>query len=213
MERVIDQCVAILDDHMDHIENLLQLNYEVGGTVKLHDKSFKVTLKGELDHPSIFNAEIHPFRSEDKIIDWHTHYNDIPNIDQLPPGAPRAIPSDTDIISVIRGSVWHKHPCVSVVVSRWGYFFMTVPTRMIRCLGKHSHKEVEEICDHKIREKIGKGAYQFFYDHAEEPLEDRVEKYIQCVEKIYNTSDKDYGLYCRMVFRDLSPKPVACVVM
>lgn len=212
MERVTDQCIDILDANTSYIKKILQLSYEVGGTVDLKDKCFQLTLKGDLKHPSIFNAEIHPFLPTEKIIDWHTHYNEIPSVDGLPPDAPRMIPSDTDILTVIRASIWHKHPCVSVVISKWGYFFMTVPTRMIQCLSKLSDEELEEVCSNGIREKLSKGAYRFFYDHSEHPIEDRVEKYIDCVKDIYKKSEKGYGLYCRMVFRNLTSKPSQCIL-
>jgi hypothetical protein len=212
MERVTDQCIEILDSQLSQIRKLLQLEYEVGGTITLSDKYFQVTLKGDLDHPSIYNAEIHPFLSEHKVIDWHTHYNTIPNIDGLPLDAPRVIPSDTDILTLIKGSVWHKHPCISIVISQWGYFFMTVPTRMIQCLSQYSPEEVENICSNGIREKISKGAYRFFYDHSKNPLHDRVDQYIEYVKNIYEKTNKTYGLYCRMVFRDLTPRHPTCVI-
>lgn len=213
--RITDQCTTLLDAHLDDLKDWLTLDHEVGGYIVLSENEFKLTVNGDKGYPMIQRMECFPFDPSIGKLDWHTHNNSIPNhIDGLPHGSERVIGSDTDILTLLQCSVAFGQPCVSVVISKCGYFFMTPMPDFVQHLCNKTKDELEKIYEKRIREDLGAVNYDFFFTRKEKSLEERIDRFIREMKKIYTESNRTYGILCRMVFRDLNiSESSQCLIM
>lgn len=209
--RITDQCTTLLDAHIEDLKHLLTLDHEVGGYIILSENVFELTVNGDKGYPTIQRMECFPFDPLVGKLDWHTHNNSISNhIDGLPSGSERVIASDTDILTLLQCSVAFGKQCVSVVISKRGYFFMIPSPDFVDYLCSKSKEELEKIYEKEIREELGVKNYDFFFKHRNKSLEIRMERFIDSMKQVYKT----YGIVCRMVFRNLSnPSKQDCQIM
>lgn len=201
MDVVINLAVHAFDQYLVSIKRMLALNYEIGGYLILHTGKMFHLVKGSKDTPYIPHMEILPFYSLKPIINWHTHYNHISDaVDGLPKNSPRLIPSNTDIKTYIETSLKYKRPCVSVVLSKWGYFFIVIPDALINYLleSKDKDKIINGI-EQKIEEANGK----YFIDEQDNMMEERVYNFIEAMKSVVENGNQVYGFHCRMFFRPL----------
>lgn len=194
---ILEETIKILDDHRVTLKRILSNDYEVGGYVDVRNQKLYCTSKGNENQPTIDYSNLTPINAEYPLVDWHSHHNGIPSsVDGLPEGSPRMIPSDTDLITLIRFSTEYKQPCLGVTISKWGYFFVEITKPLLECLiteGLDTHLGVME-------EKIKIANREFFFDNASDGLEEQIKKYI---ESMRNLLKKDCGLSCHEVFRNL----------
>ncbi len=148
---------------------MLTLNYELGGYISLKNE-FVITTRSHVDTPLINVQHYHPKVGK---IDWHTHYRSIFPSDGLPVDAPRLIPSDTDIMSLIRASFRHKASCLSVILSQWGYFFFFPTRKLFKLNNLETLKKELEYVNH-----------DFFIKHANRSLQRRVNTYIKALRRL-----------------------------
>jgi hypothetical protein len=170
MELFID----ILDRYNSFIQKMLSLNYEIGGYISLSENTFAITARSDVDTP-LLKVRNYPYDPSIGKIDWHTHYKSIFPSDGLPVDAPRLIPSDTDIMSLTRTSFRYQVPCVSVVLSQWGYFFFAPTEKLLRNKTLNLKKMLNE---------IEYTNHDFFMKHKNWSLERRVNAYIKALARI-----------------------------
>lgn len=202
---IVEETIKILDNHRVSLERILNNDYEVGGYVDVRNQKLYCTSKGNENQPTIDYSNLTPIHAEYPLVDWHSHHNGIPSsVDGLPEGAPRMIPSDTDLITLIRFSTEYKQPCLAVTISKWGYFFVKISESLLDCLitdGLDTHLGM-------LEEKIKVLNREFFFDNAEYELEERTKRYN---ESMKNLLKKECGLYCHEVFRNLE-SPSGCLI-
>jgi hypothetical protein len=184
-----DQCTRIFDQERVVFDRYLQLPYEVGGYVYLAHRSADVSVHGELDYPGIDHLPVYPVHTYGGIVDWHTHHNSIPSsVDNLPPDAPRILPSDTDFMSLLRAAARKRKPCMSCVVSKWGYFYVLVtPAFLERAKRESCKKWRKAVCV-----ELGDATYRFF--HSRGCLRARANRFVEAMRPL--------GLACRMDWKN-----------
>jgi hypothetical protein len=203
MDVVINLSARIFDQHVVSIKRMLQLKHEIGGYAILDTGTMKHIVKGLENDPTIPHLQIVPFFPRKPIVSWHTHYIHISNdVDGLPDGSPRCIPSNTDIDTYIQTSLKYKRSCISAVISKWGYFFIIVPDDLIEALNVEGNEEQKQRMESiHNRLKVINGI--FFIENQEEACEHRIPIYIEEMKNVLTVDKQTYGFVCYMVYRYL----------
>jgi hypothetical protein len=186
---------------------MLQLDHEIGGYITLNNGKMIHIVKGLKGDPSIPHLQIVPLFPQHPIVSWHTHYDNISNdVDGLPDGSPRCIPSNTDIETYIQTALKYTRSCVSAVLSKWGYFFIIIPDELIRVLKADDNKQKQDKLRETIREEIKVINGKFFIDDQEKSCQERIPAYIEAMKNVLKIGDKTYGFVCYMAYRYLDNK-------